>query len=176
MGKGVILGMSHVAYKCADLEASVHYYRDVLGGEPAFELLYSEFYIFQKQKAAAEGKVDPVFWDAFGKYGDKTWIRYVKFGSVFVELFDAGEATKHCVPDDTFLNYQHLSLEVDDMEKFTDKIRKAGAPIDSEPAMGMEHTWQMWSHDPDGNKIEFMQYTDRSYQVVGKPKIEYTEK
>lgn len=29
------------------------------------------------------------------------------------------------------------------------------------------------SHDPDGNKIEFMQYTDRSYQVVGKPEIEY---
>ena len=58
---------------------------------------------------------------------------------------------------------------------FTEKIRATGAPIDSEPAMGMEHTWQMWSHDPDGNKIEFMQYTDKSYQVVGKPKIEYFE-
>lgn len=171
---GKVLGMSHVAYKCADLEKTVHYYRDILGGEPAFTLLYSEFYIFQKQKAEAEGhELDPSFYENFGKYGDRVWISYVKFGGVFVELFDAGAATESMMPDDTTFNYQHLSLEVDDMQAFTEKIRKAGAPIDSEPAMGMEHTWQMWSHDPDGNKIEFMQYTDRSYQVVGKPEIEY---
>lgn len=169
-----VLGMSHVAYKCANLDKTVEYYRDVLGGEEAFELLYSEFYIFQKQKAEAEGHpLDPSFETNFGVYGDKTWIRYVKFGPVFVELFDAGAATEYMYPDDKYFNYQHLSLEVDDIHAFTDEIRSKGAPIDSEPAMGMEHTWQMWSHDPDGNKIEFMEYTDRSYQVVGKPEIEY---
>lgn len=137
-------------------------------------MLYSEFYAFKKEKAQVDGKkLDPVFWDAFGKYGDKAWIKYIKLGSVFVELFDAGSVTEHLIPDDKFLNYQHLSLLVDDIHKFTEKIRKAGVPIDDEPAVGMEHTWQMWSHDPDGNKIEFMQYTDKSYQVVGKPVSEY---
>lgn len=171
-----VLGMSHVAYKCANLDETVKYYRDVLGGEEAFELLYSEFYVFQKQKAAKEGHpLDSSFEKNFGVFGDKTWIRYVKFGSVFVELFDAGLADQYLSYDDYHFNYQHLSLEVDDIHDFTEKIRAAGAPIDSEPAMGMEHTWQMWSHDPDGNKIEFMQYTDKSYQVVGKPAIEYFE-
>lgn len=171
---GKILGMSHVAYKCKDVNASVEFYRDVLGGEEAFELLYSEFYIYQKQLASQAGKpLDPSFDENFGKYGDKVWIRYVKFGPVFVELFDTGAATDYLFPDDYHWGYQHLSLEVDDIHAFTEKIRNAGAPIDSEPAMGMEHTWQMWSHDPDGNKIEFMQYTDKSYQLVGKPEIEY---
>ena len=32
----------------------------------------------------------------------------------------------------------------------------------------MDNTWQMWSHDPDGNKIEFMQYTEKSFQLVGR--------
>lgn len=169
-----IIGMSHVAFKCKNLEETYRFYTEVLGGVPAFELLYSEFYIFQKQKAEQEGHpLDPSFDENFGKYGDRVWIRYVKFGSVFVELFDAGPATENMFPDDFHFNYQHLSLEVDDMAGFTEKIRQAGAPIDSEPAMGMEHTWQMWSHDPDGNRIEFMQYTDRSYQVVGKKEIEY---
>ena len=44
----------------------------------------------------------------------------------------------------------------------------AGAPIDTPPKMGLEHTYQMWSHDPDGNKIEFMQYTPESWQLVGR--------
>lgn len=169
-----VLGMSHVAFKCADLNKTVEYYRDVLGGEEAFELLYSEFYIFKKQEAEAAGvEFDPSFEKNFGVYGDKVWIRYVKFGPVFVELFDAGAADKYFEYDDSHFNYQHLSLEVDDIHEFTEMIRSKGAPIDSEPALGLEHTWQMWSHDPDGNKIEFMQYTDRSYQVVGKPEIEY---
>ena len=25
----------------------------------------------------------------------------------------------------------------------------------------------MWIHDPDGNRIEMMQYTDESFQITG---------
>ena len=25
----------------------------------------------------------------------------------------------------------------------------------------------MWIHDPDGNRIEIMQYTDESFQITG---------
>lgn len=164
-----VTGISHAAFKCKDLDASLHYYKDVLGGELAFVMLYSEFYEFKKKEAEAAGKeLDPVYWNAFGIYGDKPWIKYVKFGSVFVELFDAGIATELRPGDEGFLNFQHLALEVDDIKGFTETIRGKGAPIDDEPAIGLDFTWQMWSHDPDGNKVEFMQYTDKSYQVVGK--------
>ena len=167
--EGKILGISHVAYRCKDVDKTAAFYRDVLGGEEAFSLLYSEFYNHQKKLAKEAGKeLDNSFYDRFGKFGDKVWIRYVKFGRVFVELFDSGDANDYNFPDDEHWGYQHLSLEVDDIHSFTEKIRNLGAPIDSEPQMGLEHTWQMWSHDPDGNKIEFMEYTDKSYQLVGK--------
>lgn len=32
---------------------------------------------------------------------------------------------------------------------------------------GQSETWQMWIHDPDGNKFEIMQYTDKSLQHHG---------
>ncbi len=33
----------------------------------------------------------------------------------------------------------------------------------------------MWVHDPDGNKFEIMQYTDKSFQVVGHIEEEISE-
>ena len=42
-----------------------------------------------------------------------------------------------------------------------------GINIDIEPKIGNSHTWQMWIHDPDGNRIEMMQYTDESFQITG---------
>ncbi|MBQ6215097.1 MAG: hypothetical protein IJJ67_06740 [Oscillospiraceae bacterium] len=35
-------------------------------------------------------------------------------------------------------------------------------------AMGIENTWQMWMHDPDGNPFEVMEYTPQSYQITGR--------
>ena len=47
------------------------------------------------------------------------------------------------------------------------KAVKAGVDIDIEPNKGQSETWQMWIHDPDGNKFEIMQYTDKSLQFKG---------
>ena len=44
---------------------------------------------------------------------------------------------------------------------------EAGIEIDIEPNKGQSETWQMWIHDPDGNKCEIMQYTDLSLQHQG---------
>ena len=39
--------------------------------------------------------------------------------------------------------------------------------IDTPITKGPSETYQMWLHDPDGNKFEIMQFTDKSIQVVG---------
>ena len=173
MSTGKIKSIGHAAYKCENLEKTVAFYRDVLGCPVKFELTYREWLNYNLQKAEKEGKtMDPEWVGHMKALGDQVWITYIDINGEFIELFYPEGVTEHQLPGRT-LNYQHLSLEVDDIHAFTEKIRALGAPIDSEPSLGLEHTWQMWSHDPDGNAIEFMQYTDRSYQLVGKEKSEY---
>ena len=56
---------------------------------------------------------------------------------------------------------------MDDIHKTRDELVSKGVEIDVEPNIGPSKTWQMWIHDPEGNKFEIMQYTEGSLQVVG---------
>ena len=85
-----------------------------------------------------------------------------------MELFDRGSATIPCEPTGEHLNYSHVALLVEDIHAAHAELVEKGVPIDTPPKLGLEGTWQMWSHDPDGNKIEFMQYTETSWQLTGK--------
>ena len=73
---------------------------------------------------------------------------------------------EHEAPD-TRLGYSHFALMVDDIFEAREEVVKAGVDIDIEPNKGQSETWQMWIHDPDGNKFEIMQYTDKSLQFKG---------
>lgn len=100
---------------------------------------------------------------------NEPWIVYMQVTErLFIELFDPQGAQNCCVPKNGDLNYQHLALIVEDIHAAREELASKGVPIDIEPNLGMDSTWQMWSHDPDGNKIEFMQYTDRSMQLIGR--------
>ncbi len=85
----------------------------------------------------------------------------------FIELFPAKEGQTNDVPWNGRLGYSHFSLTVDDIFETKRMLEENGIVPDSEPSKGPSETWQMWIHDPDGNKIEIMQYTERSYQLVG---------
>lgn len=87
------------------------------------------------------------------------WIEYIKVGSgQFIELFySEGLPAKGC-------SYAHLCLEVDDIQEIAGRLTAMGAPLDSPPKQGRDTNWQCWSHDPDGNRIEFMCLSDTSPQ------------
>lgn len=143
--------LGHIAFRCHDIKTTEKFYTDVLGFKRAFALTYKE----------REDKTP--FPD------DREWIVYLKISdSLYLELFDCENAKGESEPSWNSFNYQHLALIVDDIHAAREELVKHSAPVDVEPSLGIDNTWQMWSHDPDGNKIEFMQYTDRSYQVVGK--------
>lgn len=79
------------------------------------------------------------------------WIEYLKIKSgQFIELFysEGGFESKS--------SYAHLCLEVDDIQAIADHLIKMGAPLDTAPMQGRDTNWQCWTHDPDGNRIEFM--------------------
>ena len=146
----VIKELGHLAFKCSNLEESLHFYRDILGFQEKFCLYYTDI----GQSIPGE---------------EERWIVYVQVTErLFIELFDGRGAAEHCIPNGNTFNYQHLSLIVEDIHAACSELKAKGAHVDEEPSLGIDNTWQMWSHDPDGNKIEFMQYTPQSFQLVGR--------
>ena len=47
------------------------------------------------------------------------------------------------------------------------ELEARGVTFDTQICKGPSETYQMWTHDPDGNRFEIMQYTEKSYQLVG---------
>lgn len=81
-------------------------------------------------------------------------------GDRFIEVFPGGPA-----PDpQRESSFMHLCLVCDDLHATVEQLRQAGVPIDREPSLGLDHNWQAWTHDPDGNAIELMQLSPESPQ------------
>lgn len=103
------------------------------------------------------------FQDAFEMAHPKTgqpWIRYIKIApGQFIELFYGrkGENQKN--------SYNHLCLAVEDIFAAEQLLKDKGLPIDDAPKQGCDGNWQCWTHDPDGNKIEFMKLEPDSPQA-----------
>ena len=156
--------IGHLAFTCADLEKSIEFYRDKLGFRNKFCISYADYLQHLKENGGDEN-----YMAYLETVKHKTWIAYFEMGGgQFVELFDRGNATVPCVPTGEHLNYSHVALLVEDIHEAHRELLEKGVPIDTPPKLGLEGTWQMWSHDPDGNKIEFMQYTERSWQLTGR--------
>ena len=85
----------------------------------------------------------------------------------YLELFPKADHQKEHEPANSRLGYSHFALMVDDIHAAREELVKAGIDIDVEPNKGQSETWQMWIHDPDGNKFEIMQYTEKSLQHRG---------
>ncbi len=82
----------------------------------------------------------------------------------FIEFFPMDESEDET---DEGSRYSHFALLTDDLEKTVEELKAKGVPFDSEISKGPSGTWQIWSHDPDGNRFEIMQFTDDSWQVNG---------
>jgi catechol 2,3-dioxygenase-like lactoylglutathione lyase family enzyme len=60
--------------------------------------------------------------------------------------------------------YNHFCMEVTGLADFKAKLEARGLKL-TEIKTGMDHSLQSWTNDPDGNPIEFMEYTARSFQL-----------
>lgn len=137
----MIRKLAHLCYYTDDLERMLRYYRDGLGLKEAFRFTS-----------------DAGEW--FGVYlqcGDST----------FLEIFDRQGSTKQWGGDGKPLTagnqYGHLCFEVTGLEGECERLRAQGVTV-GPITVGMDHSKQAWSADPDGNKVEFMEYTHRSWQ------------
>ncbi|GMA51972.1 lactoylglutathione lyase [Alicyclobacillus contaminans] len=133
----MVHSLGHVALTVKDMAASLDFYCSVLGCERAFEI---------------------------DREDGTPWIVYVRVpDGRFLELFYGG--LEKALSHDTAVGFHHLCFEVDDVHQIADFLRRTGAPLDIAPQRGLDLNLQCWTHDPDGNRIEFMQIHPDSPQA-----------
>jgi lactoylglutathione lyase len=137
--------IGHIAIRAGDIETTVAWYRDVLGMKEAFRM-----------NNLAGGKLGSVH--LFAAPGQ------------FIEIFPGG--TEEFRPTDATIGYSHLCIEVDNAAKTLEELRSRGAPIDTELKTGYSKCIQFWTHDPDGNRIEFMELPPESLQIQALKRLE----
>jgi catechol 2,3-dioxygenase-like lactoylglutathione lyase family enzyme len=133
----MLKGIAHISFVTSDMEKSLYYYCGVLGFK-FFHRLYDE-------------KGDP-------------WLNYVRISDrEYLELFYGGMRK---IPQmENRAGFSHMCLQVDDIHAIAQRLKECGAPVDIEPKQGTDYNWQCWSHDSDGNLIEFMQIVPESPQA-----------
>ena len=135
-----------------NLDRQIAFYRDGVGLPIKFKFVN------------AEGQTFGVYFEC----GDTT----------FIEIFDKELAAKQWGGDGLPLTagnrYNHLCLEVIDIPAHCEKLRARGVDI-GPITTGLDHSFQAWTADPDGNKLEFMEYTHRSWQLQARAEVGGTQ-
>ncbi len=132
----MITRIAHLAFGVKNMQDSFHFYLDILGFKKAFTL------------SSPEGT---------------PWIEYIKISdNQFIELFYS-DPQKPFPKDE--VSYQHLCLETDDIFAFANDMANKHFPLDSPVTLGLDHNYQCWVKDPDGNRIEIMQYGKDALQL-----------
>jgi catechol 2,3-dioxygenase-like lactoylglutathione lyase family enzyme len=139
----MIRRLAHVCLLTNDLPRLVAFYRDGLGLSVKFRFLAADHTVF----------------GAYISAGDST----------FVEFFDQQLAALQWGGDTGPLvagtRYGHFCLEVTDLATFRETLLARGVSVE-EIRSGLDHSRQAWLTDPDGNRVELMEYTHHSAQLA----------
>lgn len=148
----------HTSFFAKDLDAIFDFYVEKLG---------CKVKMLVRNKAYLDKPNHPYYKGAVSNPEGICLVYFEVAQGQFVEFFPAMPEQKPHPKWNEQVGYSHFSLLVDDIFETKKELLSKGIAIDIEPSIGNSHTWQMWIHDPEGNMIEIMQYTDESYQIVG---------
>ena len=166
-----ICSYSHIAFNVKDMPTMQDFYCNKLGMKEKFTVTTDEIVHFSEYEQACGKKSDKNALPhiQFAKEHPGTpLITYVEMAqNQFIELFYSSPDLN--LPGDLSGNfgYQHLAIQVENLEDTWQHIKETGVIADTPITMGPDFTKQFWIHDPEGNRIEFMEYTPNSFQIVG---------
>jgi catechol 2,3-dioxygenase-like lactoylglutathione lyase family enzyme len=143
---GMIRRLAHLCLHTNDLERLIAFYRDGLGLPVKFRF------------TAADGS----HFGAYISLGDTT---FIEFFDQHGANFQWGDPTKPPAPIVAGNRYDHFALEVADLAATRATLLSRGVEV-GEIRGGLDHSLQAWLKDPDGNRIELMQYTPQSAQLA----------
>lgn len=139
----MIRRLAHLCLITTDLERIIGFYRDKLGLTVKFRFAAANQAIFGAYIAA----------------GDTTFVEF--FDQQLSALQWGGEIT----PLTAGTRYGHFCLEVTGLTEFRKTLLARGVEV-GEIREGMDGSYQAWLADPDGNRIELMEYTHGSAQLA----------
>ena len=122
--------------------------------------------IFAHDLAATEAFYRDTFGiaKAFDFRRGEDWIGfYMDLGArTFIEVFRKAESS---FAESNQIN--HICLETEDLDGLIAHVRAQGVDI-TDKKLGADGTWQAWTKDPNGVKLEIFQYTADSLQFAPK--------
>ncbi len=83
----------------------------------------------------------------------------------YIELFP--DAVGDSAPPFANVGFNHLCLEVDDIDGAIAELTSKGVVLTAEKKLGVDHNYQAWIADPEGNRIELMQLGEEGPAVTG---------
>lgn len=152
--------LMHIAFSTDRMEEMLDFYTKTLGGRVK---------VLTRYKAYLNSDNRPQMQAAARQDPERIFSAYIQLApGQFLELFPKVEGQ---LADEASWNsrlgYSHFGLVCEDIQKTKEELAVRGLNPDASLSKGPSGTWQLWYHDPDGNKFEVMQYTPDSYQVVG---------
>ena len=147
----------HIAFYTDKLDEMIDFYVNKLGFKYKYDVKYS-VYLNRDDK--------PQMQKAAQMYPERIFNVYIGIANgQFIELFPAFPNQKEHTEFNEHKGYSHFALTVDDIYKTKEELVSKGVEIDTDISIGPSETYQMWIHDPDGNKFEIMQFTENSMQI-----------
>ena len=161
----------HLGFNCKDLEKSMWWYETFLGCKEKFTLYWGDLLPKDEEMRS---RMDPERIAYLESIKDDKWIVYMEVmdcPGTFIELFNEPTAHIPHLPDQAVdLNYTHYAHTVDDVEAFCQSVLEKGGEeyIWLTPRLNIDRTKAMWLMDPDGNKMEFIEYNEYSMELIGR--------
>ena len=151
--------LMHIALYTDNMDEMIRFYTEVLGAVIKVRTTYRSY--LDRDDRPEQQKIA-------GNDPERIFNVYLELAEgQFIELFPKKEGQINDVGWGERLGYHHYALLVDDIYKAREELSAKGLQFDTDISKGPSGTYQMWAHDPDGNKFEIMQFTADSYQVKG---------
>lgn len=99
--------------------------------------------------------------------GNQPWLDFIEVAPhQYIELFHtAGRQLKEDKNLSDAYGYQHICLEVKDIQAAYAAVVANGIKPDTAISLGADGAYQFWLVDPDGNRLELMEYAPGAKQL-----------
>ena len=159
---------TQIAFQVKDAVNMEHFYCRGLGLKKVFSLTYLDLCKVVEQS----GQADPKILMGLKMMGEQSWIDYIEVAPhQYIELFHTdGQTLKEDRDLQDAYGYQHICFEVEDIHAAWDAVTANGIKPDTQISLGADGAYQFWLVDPDGNRLELMQYASGAKQLDEKKK------
>ena len=153
---------TQIAYQVGDRANMARFYCQGLGMKKAATLTVADLRAALERSGADEKTLQEL-----AALGDRPWIDYIEVAPhQFIELFyDYGAPRQEDRDLSDAYGYRHICLEVADIHAAWDAVTANGLIPDTPISLGADGAYQFWLVDPDGNRLEMMEYAPGAKQL-----------